>query len=197
MWMTSHPSRHTKEELSCYDAVLVASGLHARSLRDKLDIPVIEFLQAGDTRHFTQATDKKHFDVVFVGINSGTDPLPMRKAVVELLPTKHNLAVWGKGWEGKLPAGVWKGEFLPWEQLHTVYSMSRIVLNEHHSDMRENGFINNQTYDAASCGTVVVSDKVAEMEKVIGVPSYEGPAELKKIIDDLLADDDHRNKIAD
>jgi GT2 family glycosyltransferase/glycosyltransferase involved in cell wall biosynthesis len=187
MWMLNHPSLHTTEELSRYDAILVASHAHAEKLAGQLSIPVIPFLQATDPEHFRPVTEvEKRFDLVFVGNNVGEDRLAMRKIVADLLPTSYRLGVWGQGWEGKLPPGVLQGEFVPWEELPQVYNSGRIVLNDHQPEMKENGFVNNRTFDAAACGVAVVSDRVLGLEKVLPVFSYSERDDLRKLVDDLL-----------
>ncbi|WP_419783704.1 glycosyltransferase [Maridesulfovibrio sp.] len=196
MWMLNHPTLHTTEELSGYDAVLVASKQHAKTLKGELGVPILEFLQATDTRHFSELTPKKVFDVVFVGNNGGSGRLNMRKAVADLLPSDYTVGVWGQGWKGLLPKGMFRGEFAPWEQLPIVYSMARIVLNDHQPEMREFGFVNNRTFDASCCGAVVVSDTVNGMEQVLDVPTYKDRDNLKEIIDELLADEDKRRQKA-
>jgi len=186
LWMLNHPSLHTTEELGRYDAVLVASGLYAKQLKNNLSVPVYEFLQSTDTRHFLPKPEKKRFDLIFVGNNKGVDRLNMRQIIADLLPTKHSLAVWGNGWEGLLPEGIWQGQFVPWEELPAVYAQGRIVLNDHQPEMREYGFINNRTYDAIASGVFVISDHVNGMKDVLPIPSYLAPTDLQRIIKKLL-----------
>ncbi len=187
MWMLNHPTLHTIEELSGYDAVLVASLPHAEKLRKELSIPVLPFLQATDPEQFRPLGLEKRFDLVFVGNNNGADRLGMRQIIADLLPTSHRLAVWGAGWEDKLPEGVWQGEFVPWHELPMVYNSSRIVLNDHQPEMKSHGFVNNRTFDAAACGAIVVSDSVAGMDEVLPVFNYKTRDELQKLVDDLLS----------
>jgi GT2 family glycosyltransferase len=187
MWMLNHPTFHTTEELSRYDAVLVASLSHARKLKTEVKTRVVPFLQATDPEHFHQyPIEQKMFDLLFVGNNTGTDRLSMRQVIADLLPTPHRLAVWGQGWKGKLPRGVLQGEFMPWEELPKAYNLARIVLNDHQAEMREHGFINNRTLDAVACGAVVVSDTVKGMEKVLPVYTYRDRYSLHQLVDKIL-----------
>lgn len=188
IWMLNHPSIHTQEELERYDAVLVASLPHARTLEKKLTVPVFPFLQATDPEHFRPHTEiSKQFDLVFVGNNTGTERLAMRQIIADLLPTPYRLAVWGQGWDGKLPPDVLQGDFIPWQDLPKVYASGRIVLNDHQPEMKKFGFINNRTFDAVACGATVVSDHVTGMEEVLPVASYQGRDQLRAVIDRLLA----------
>ena len=187
LWMLNHPTLHTREELSRYDAVLVASVPHATRLRKELPVPVFPLLQATDPEHFRPRADTpKEFDLVFVGNNQGADRLSMRRIVADLLPTDRSLAVWGAGWEGKLPDGVLQGPFVAWEDLPGVYARGRIVLNDHQPEMREHGFVNNRTFDAVACGAVLISDTVRGMDDVLPVLRYARRKELRRLVDDVL-----------
>lgn len=191
MWMLNHPSLHTKEELERYDAVLVASLPHAEKLKKELKVPVFPFLQATDPEHFRPCPEiDKQFDLVFVGNNTGTDRLAMRQIIADLVPTEHRLAVWGRGWEGKLPPGVLQGEFMPWEDLPKAYASGHIVLNDHQPEMKDYGFVNNRSYDAAACGATVISDHVRGLEDVLPVNTYTDRRQLHDMVNRLLIDRD-------
>jgi glycosyltransferase involved in cell wall biosynthesis/SAM-dependent methyltransferase len=189
MWMLNHPSLHTKAELETYDAVLVASLPHARRLKKELQVPVYPFLQATDPEHFRPHPHiSKHFDLVFVGNNTGVDRLEMRQIIADILPTQHRLAVWGKGWEGKLPPGVLQGDFIPWQDLPMAYASGHIVLNDHQPEMKEYGFVNNRTFDAVACGATVISDHVQDIGQVLAVNTYTNRDELHALVDKILRD---------
>lgn len=193
MWMLNHPSLHTKEELERYDAVLVASLPHARTLKKELRVPVYSFLQATDPEHFRPHPEiEKQFDLVFVGNNTGADRLELRQIIADLLPTRHRLAVWGQGWEGKLPPGVLQGEFIPWQDLPKAYASGHIILNDHQPEMKEYGFVNNRTFDATACGATVISDHVREMDQVLAIHSYTKREKLHELINRLLFDKNER-----
>jgi len=190
LWMLSHPDMHTREELLRYDAVLVASLPHAARLKRELPLPVIPLLQATDPEHFRPHPEiPKEFDLVFVGNNNGVGRLRMRRIVADVLPTKLRLGVWGHGWEGKLPQGVFQREFVPWEELPRIYAGAKIVLNDHHPDMLAKGFVNNRTFDVVASGTRLVSDRVRAIEEVLSVASYRKRSELRRIVRNLLEKD--------
>lgn len=187
MWMLNHPTLHRKEELERYDAILVASLPHAFTLKKELNVPVFPFLQATDPEHFRPCPEiNKKFDLVFVGNNTGTERLAMRQIIADLLPTPYRLAVWGQGWEGKLPPGVLQGDFIPWQDLPKAYASGHIVLNDHQPEMKAFGFVNNRTFDAVACGATVVSDYVAAMEQVLPVSAYSNRDGLQTVVDTLL-----------
>lgn len=189
LWMINHPSLHSDEELARYDAVLVASTTHAAELRRRLTIPVIDCLQATDPDHFAPRPDvNKRWDLVFVGNNGGADRESMRRVIADLLPTRHRLAVWGGGWQGLLPEGVWQGKYVPPEELPALYASAWIVLNDHQREMREHGFLNNRTFDALACGAIVVSDHVEGAGEGLPIHTYRTREELHAVVDRLLAD---------
>ncbi|MFN7966150.1 MAG: glycosyltransferase [Acidobacteriota bacterium] len=187
MWMINHPSMHTDEELAGYDGLLVASKAHAATLRQRLTVPIYEFLQATDAQQFRPYPELgKCWDLVFVGNNGGRDRDTMRKVVADLLPTRYKLGVWGGNWQGLLPEGVWQGKFVPNHQLPQLYSSAWIVLNDHQREMRDYGFVNNRTFDAAACGSIVVSDDVAGLDATLPVHRYRTPGELRVLVESLL-----------
>jgi GT2 family glycosyltransferase/2-polyprenyl-3-methyl-5-hydroxy-6-metoxy-1,4-benzoquinol methylase len=188
LWMLSHPDLHTAEELSRYDAVLVASTLHADHLKQKLSVPVIPLLQATDPEHFRPYPEEsKEFDLVFVGNNTGVGRLGMRQIIADLLPTPYRLGVWGQGWEGQLPEGSWQGPFVPWEDLPRVYARAKIVLNDHHPDMKDKGFVNNRTFDVIACGARLISDGVRGIQSILPTSFiYRKRSELRRMVKKLL-----------
>lgn len=189
MWMLNHPSLHTKAELERYDAVLVASLPHARRLKKEIQVPVYPFLQATDPEHFRPHPQiSKQFDLVFVGNNTGVDRLEMRQIIADILPARHRLAVWGQGWEEKLPPGVLQGDFIPWQDLPMAYASGHIVLNDHQPEMKESGFVNNRTFDAVACGATVISDHVQDIGQVLAVNTYTNRDELHALVDSILCD---------
>ncbi len=187
MWMINHPELHEDAELEAYDAVFVASEEWAATLRGRLQTPVYFLPQATDPKHFVPAPDQeKEFDLVFVGNNKGKSRGDMRPIIRDLLPTCHSLAVWGEGWEGRLPPGVWQGRFVPWKELPQVYARGRIVLNDHHLTMKQHGFINNRTYDALACNAAVVSDAVPGLGALPRAVTYSNKQDLRSKVESLL-----------
>jgi len=187
MWMINHPSLHTDEELSRYDALLVASLPYAKKLSERLQIPVLPFPQATDPVHFHPYPDiEKRFDLVFVGNNQGTDRLPIRQIVADLLPTKYRLGVWGDGWSGRLPVGIHQRNFVPNDELPKIYASGRIVLNDHQPEMKAEGFVNNRTFDVVASGSILISDAVNGLEEILPVHIYRTADELKRVVNRIL-----------
>ncbi|MCD6294871.1 MAG: glycosyltransferase [Deltaproteobacteria bacterium] len=187
LWLVSHPSRITSQELASYDLVLVASKKFLPKVKAMTHTPVHVFLQASDVEHFYPDPEKeKDLDLVFVGNNIGTGRLKMRRVVAEALKLGRRLAVWGKGWKGILPDDVWQGEFIPWQKLPDTYRKAKIVLNDHHPDMLCNGFVNNRTFDVLACGAQLMTDSLSGLEEELGyVPVFSDTKPLKPVLSEL------------
>lgn len=196
IWMLNHPELHDEEELAKYDAICAASEPYAQILSKKVPIPVYTLLQATDPEHFRPGSEteaSETYDLVFVGNNGGVGRKSVRPIIEMLLPKLKdeklpaNLAVWGRGWNGILPSGCLKGEFLPWEKLPEVYSSAKIVLNDHQTSMADNGFVNNRTFDATACGAAVISDKVLGLDDLLEIRQCGNRKELLAAVKDCLA----------
>jgi len=174
LWIVSHPSRVTSQELASYDLVLVASKAFAPKVTAMTHTPVHILFQAADPEHFHPDPEKeKDLDLVFVGNNIGTGRLTMRRVIAEARELERRLAVWGKGWEEILPNDVWQGDFIPWQELPDIYRRAKVVLNDHHPDMLRNGFVNNRTFDVLACGTQLVTDSLSGIEEALSdVPVF-------------------------
>ena len=143
--------------------------------------------QATDPRRFypDPRPDLSH-ELVFVGNSRNV----RRKILDDLLPTSHELAVYGSNWDGLIDSRYLAGEYLPNDELRRTYSSASIVLNDHWPDMRANGYISNRVYDAVACGAVVVSDDVDGLSERFGdaVVSYQNRDELHHALERLIAD---------
>jgi spore maturation protein CgeB len=82
------------------------------------------------------------------------------------------------------------GASIPNEELHRFYAAAGIVLCDHWSDMRDEGFIANRLYDVLASGGFVISDDVEGIEAEFdgAVVTYRSPAELRALVDRWLAD---------
>jgi len=188
MWLLNHPEMHDHDDMNRYDAVLPASTAYAGKLAGELDVLVKPLLQATNPERFRPQGAKPQFDMVFVGNQVSQAGHGGRRIVAAMLPLKRSLAVWGQGWDGILPTGVWQGCFVPNEELPEVYAKGRLVLNDHQPGMREHGFVNNRVFDATACGCVVLSDVVEGIGEVLDVPRAGNPGGLQRLAEELLAD---------
>jgi GT2 family glycosyltransferase/spore maturation protein CgeB len=193
LWLISHPADITAEECEGYDLVCVASASFAETLRTRTSVPVAVLEQGTDPWRFRPdpVPDLTH-DLVFVGNSRGV----RRRILDDLLPTDHDLAVWGGGWEGILPGKHLRGAWIANDDLRRTYSSARLVLCDHWEDMRANGFVSNRIYDAVACGALVICDRQPGLGEVFGdaVVTYETEHELRELVDRLLASPEERER---
>jgi Glycosyl transferase family 2/Glycosyl transferases group 1 len=191
LWNISHPEKLTGAECERFDRVLVASEAFAASLRERVTVPVDVLEQATDPAVFFPEPDAAHArELVFVGNSRKV----MRRILDDLLPTDRDLVVWGGDWDGLIDTRLVAGTYLPNEEVRKAYSSAGIVLNDHWDDMREHGFASNRLYDAVACGALVLSDSIPGLEERFGgaVVTYEGPEELKVLIEHFLEHPEER-----
>lgn len=187
LWCISHPDELSDLECEAFDLVCVASEQHAAHLSTRVRTPVAVLAQATDPWVFRpNPVEEYRRDLVFVGNATGR----RRRIVEDLLPTPHDFAVWGRGWEERVDARLIAGTHLANDELAKVYSSARIVLSDHWDDMRRHGFISNRIYDALACGTLVISDHVPGLPDQFGdaVLTYRAPDELRALVARLLDD---------
>lgn len=196
LWCISHPDLLDGEECDAYDVVFVASARFAETLRKQTKTPVHVLEQASDPRTFwPEPHAALGHDLAFVGNSRKVK----RRILQDLLPTDHDLAVWGGDWNGMIPDEHVFGDYLDPADVRKVYSSAGIVLNDHWDDMRAHGFVSNRIYDALACGAFVISDRVSEIDERFdgAVVTYEGRDELKRLVDHYLANPDERCRLAE
>jgi hypothetical protein len=180
MWVISHPELVTAREMDAYDAVFAASS-HWQAPEDR---PWTPLLQATNPRRFhpAAATSDSGPQLLFVGSTRG-EFRPVVRAVMAS-SRAQDLTVYGVGWQEFLPAGCIAGEFLPNEQLPAAYAAAGIVLNDHHTDMAQQGFLSNRLFDAVACGARVVSDQAAGLKEVFGpsVVVFDSDGQLEQVL---------------
>lgn len=191
-WVISHPERVTRRELAGYDGVFAASTHLAERLSVDLGTPVRRLLQCTDARRFrpslTAAGDREP-EVLFVGNARG-----MRASVGAALEAGIVPSVYGVRWDGLLPDGAWRGEYVPNDELPQLYANAGVVLNDHWDDMRTEGLISNRLFDLTACGARVVSDDVAGLDELFGdsVLTFTTPEELAAGVATHLAETPER-----
>lgn len=182
-WVISHPDLLDASEARSYDRVLAASSVWARARAREWGVGVEVLWQATDPRLF--APDPALADtgdpVLFVGSSRGVE----RRIVTDALAAGLPLAVHGPQWEGRLPAGVLRGTYVPNDRVGAAYGSAGVVLNDHWDDMRTEGFLSNRLFDAAATAARVVTDDVVGLGEVFGrsVQPYETRADLVRLCD--------------
>lgn len=194
LWVISHPDLVTGVEMDSYDAVFAASG----TWKGPDGREVMPLLQATAPRRFhpDASPQDSGAPLLFVGSTRGE----FRPAVRGVLRSSraHELAVFGVGWQEYLQPEQIAGEFVPNDALPREYSGAGIVLNDHHQDMAEAGFLSNRLFDAVASGARVLSDRASGIDEVFGssVVVFEDEDDLARIldlsVDEVFADRDER-----
>jgi GT2 family glycosyltransferase len=181
LWVISHPTEVTAEEVRRFDHVFVASEPFAEEATARWRRPVEPLLQCTDPSRFAAVPDPAlRTEVLFVGNSRGV----RRRVVADAIEAGLEPAIWGAGWEGLVPAHLVRGTHVPNHQLGRHYASADVVLADHWDDMRELGFVANRIYDAVACGASVVSDEVAGLDGAFGgaVRTYRDPGELREVV---------------
>ncbi len=185
LWNISHPNRISVGELERYDQVYIASDYWAEKINELVDVNVDSLLQCTNpARFYRQENEKYKTDLLFVG----NSRMVYRKILQDLLPTDYNLDVYGNDWDQIIDDKYVKGTYIPNCKLNQAYSSTKVLLNDHWSDMKDKGFISNRIFDAIACGTVILTDHVRDIEKVFpdAVVVYDTQDELNDKIREAL-----------
>ena len=177
IWIHSHPDLISPEILKQYDKVYCLSPTYLDKIKQwgfKAEILV------GGTSKKPIKTDPQ-YDMVFVGNSKGHFG---RKIIKDLGNIKHALKVWGEGWNKVLAPNQYGGLYYRNEELGELYAASKIVLNDHHEDMRKEGFLNPRILDAYASGGFVISDDINGIESIFGdtLVRYKNPAHLRELV---------------
>lgn len=188
LWIISHPEAVEVAELDAADLVLVASDRFAADLQQRTPTPVESFLQATDPHRFHRVpADPAHRHAVTVVAKSRDQ---YRSSVADAISSGLRPAIYGSGWEKFVDPTLVVSQYVDNTELARVYSSAGVVLNDHWDSMRDWGFVSNRIFDALACGTPVVSDDVPEIAALFdgAVPTFRDGAELRALVDEILAD---------
>ena len=186
LWIMSHPSAVSDEELRAHDQVFCASAWHAARLRDA-GIDAHALLQCTDTRLFhDQGRDPEHLahPFVFVGSTRGK-----RRWLVETAMRHHlPLRVWGRGWRAHRDRPFLVAEHWPNDLLGNLYRASYATFNDHHEDMTGYHYVNNRLFDSLACGTPVLTEPNEGLAPLAfeGVKIIEREQEFQAQIDEFI-----------
>ena len=181
IWIINHPELHKIEELNQYDLIFAASKKYYDQISKKVSVPIFYLPQATEKEHFNKRNNvEKEFDVLFIGNNYESKNNKCRQIISDVLETKINcnLKIFGENWDGFVDPKYIGGNFVEWEKIPELYSKAKIVLNDHQQSMRENGFVNNRTFDVAQTGTLQISNYVEGLVE-FGIESYNSIDELR------------------
>lgn len=195
IWNISHPDLISDEEFRAYDIIFIASNTYAKKISKKIGREVFPLLQCTDPELFYPCTVDKKNDLLFVGNSRGV----YRKILRDLNTKKYDLSVYGRYWEKFIDKKFIKSNYCSYERLKGLYCSCKILLNDHWSDMREKGFINNRIFDALACKTFMISDYLPEIKEEFGdsVVMYYDKKDLDKKISIFLNNPDLRERIVE
>lgn len=191
LWIHSHPDWVSTAVLGRYNKIYCVSKPFTEKIRhlgfdaEWLMIPTA----------MTPAAAGMKYGIVFVG---NTRQGKARKIVRDMGTPSCGVKIWGWGWKGLIPDEWYGGEYYEHHLLPGLYSSAGIVLNDHHDDMKREGFINPRVLDVLASGGFVISDRVEAMDDIFSgsVPSYVTPDELRRLIDVYIRDEEARRALS-
>jgi len=198
IWIHSHPDMVTAQSLSFYDHIFCLSPTFLGKIHNMGRGG--DLLIGGTAKTPQPVVDHFSHEIVFVANGKQGKG---RKIIHDLLSLGEKwidrLEVWGEGWEGILPKHCIKGIYFDNKKLPVLYASSKVVLNDHHEDMRREGFLNPRILDVMASGGVVISDDLSGAEKIFGeaLLTYTTPSELDGILHRLFEDQAYRKHIRD
>lgn len=193
LWIHSHPDWVFPQMLQHYDEILCMSRRFIEKVR----------LLGYDARLLVGATSKRpvtsrhRYDLVFVGNAKANAGRKIVRDLGDLRRLPYDLRIWGEGWSDILPENLYGGLYYDNQSLAELYASSLISLNDHHEDMKANGFINPRIIDILASGGFCISDANAGIADVFGdvVPQYDSPEHLRELIDYYTSHPDERLKL--
>lgn len=170
LWIISHPTQVSDDELDHYDLVLTASHVHAHLLSGRTKTPVRPALQCTDERTFypPQAPFDRQAEeragTVYVANSRGVH----RDMGRWLLASGRTARVFGRDWRSRGLGHLVEALHLPNPEVAELYRASRVALNDHWPDMRGLGYINNRLFDCLASGLPVITDESPEVRAIFG-----------------------------
>jgi tetratricopeptide (TPR) repeat protein len=190
IWIHSHPDMVSHEILRQYDQIYCLSPSFLKKISD-WGLKG-ELLVGGTAKKPLKR--ELGYDIVFVGNAKGPSG---RQIIRDLGKTSYKFKVWGEGWENILPPENYGGLYYKNEGLAELYASSKIVLNDHHEDMRREGFLNPRILDVFASGGFVISDDIKGLEDLFGeaLVTYRNAEELKGLINFYIEHPEDRESI--
>lgn len=180
LWVISHPDMIGAREASSFDRVFGASIAWARDTGQRWGLPIQPLLQCTDPERFHPTGKARGGDIVFVGNSRGVP----RPTVVESVRAGIGIKLFGGDWTDFVPESAITGNRLDNSALAEVYGSASLVLNDHWSDMKREGFISNRLFDVVAAGGRVLSDDVPGITEIFGgaVHTFESVSEIAPLL---------------
>ena len=187
IWVISHPDLVTAKELRAYDLRYAASMSWPDLVAEQWGVAVKPLLQCTDPERFF-VDDHKVPEVEGKLLMVGNSRNQYRPAAWQTANAGLPVAIYGNGWEKFVDAKYIAGSYVPNEELRRYYRSAEWALNDHWSDMREQGFISNRIFDVLASGGRLLTDDVAGLSGLFpsealphGVATFATPVELLTI----------------
>lgn len=166
MWLVCHPENVPQEVADRYDLLLVDSWPLAEDIKDKTVAEVEPFIVAADTDLFYRDDSPEVYERVFVGHTRGIN----RDCVKWCSENKIDLHVWGGGWDEyyKDDPYIHLHGIISYDETAEIYRKARIIINDHHFEMRKTGMINNRCPEVLLCGKTMLCDWSQGVEDEFG-----------------------------
>lgn len=198
-WIISHPDMIGPDEVAQFDVVYAASTSWSARMTREWGTPIQSLLQCTDTRWFNpdRAEPDTGPDLLFVGNSRGV----YRYAVRSALAIGAELTLHGNDWTEFVEREQIASGGVANEEVGALYASARVVLNDHHLDMRRDSFASNRLFDAAACGARILSDRIDGLEETFSglVLPFDNEHELARLVAppyDAFPDNETRRRIA-
>lgn len=182
LWIISHPSRISKNELKSFDQVFAASTSWSLKRSKQIGIEIMPLLQATNAEKFNPDSGKPDsgHSVLFIGNTRKR----FRRIIKDAISVGIEPKIYGQGWDKFVSEKVIAGTFVPNSEVSAQYRAAGVVLNDHWPDMAKCGFISNRLFDAAASGARVISDEVQGITELFdgAVQTYKTPEQLAGLI---------------
>jgi hypothetical protein len=173
LWVISHPEDVTPDEIAEFDVAWAAGTAWAERHS------ATPLLQCTDTTRFHPGVGEADPEggALFVG-NARGGPRPVVTAALE---AGVELSVIGRGWAEH--GVVATADTIANEDLPAAYATAGVVLNDHHDDMRREGFVSNRVFDVLAVGGRLLTDEVLGLDDALGikVPVWRTPEDLARL----------------
>ena len=174
-------------DVGAFDRVYAASATWAARASAATGVAVTPLLQCTDPRLFNP--DRGEPDtgppVLFVGNSRDV----YRRSVRSALAVGAEVEVHGADWERFLAPNLIASKIIANDDLGALYCSAGVVLNDHHDDMRRDGFLGNRLFDVTACAARLVTDEIEGLSEVFGdvVKTFNDETEMGPLLADPVS----------
>ncbi len=197
-WIRSWTERWLEHPwFGCYDMVLASSRPTTELVRQRAGMDSVYFPLATNPDRFrrVEPSDVLTSDYVFTG-----NYWQRERSIQGLAPKPgETLKVFGSGWEDVPALAPYAHGALPYSRLAEAYSSAKLVVDDTALHTLPYGAVNSRVFDALATGTLVLTNCASGVRELFDddFPVWENQASLRARLDELLADDERRQLLAD